>query len=222
MMSRSPSRCNLGCRPKLHRLIRAATCGTHDNTHASANSRGRNDFGLRADAADACVLLRHYESRSSPPQPSFVVFIFGSQPAENATMRMPLRASAGQRLRPERLCRVVLLIMLFADGGGQNEPCELQSAAVGRRRTARLKEPQYFHLFLTLRRRARPFSEIVPAAGSAGACELLRFFEPHSSPTPPPNRRMRQKRPSEHRNGLACLHVALRGGAIVKSLTVNL
>ena len=37
MMSRSPSRCNLGCRPKLHRLIRAATCGTRDNTHASAD-----------------------------------------------------------------------------------------------------------------------------------------------------------------------------------------
>ena len=29
---------------------------------------------------------------------------FGQQPAENATMRMPLRASAGQRLRPAQSC----------------------------------------------------------------------------------------------------------------------
>ena len=33
----------------------------------------------------------------------------------------------------------------FADGGGQNERRELQSAAWGRRRTARFEEPQYLH-----------------------------------------------------------------------------
>jgi len=34
--------------------------------------------------------------------------------------------------------------LLFADGGGLCEPSgELQSAAVGRRRTARLEESQY-------------------------------------------------------------------------------
>jgi len=32
--------------------------------------------------------------------------------------------------------------LLFADGGGRNEPRELQSAAVRRRRTARLRESQ--------------------------------------------------------------------------------
>ncbi|NBJ08563.1 hypothetical protein D1647_20620 [Alistipes sp. Z76] len=41
--------------------------------------------------------------------------------------------------------------MLFADGGGQNEPCELQSAAVGRRRTARLEESQYLRAAISLR-----------------------------------------------------------------------
>ena len=33
----------------------------------------------------------------------------------------------------------------FADGGGQNERRELQSAAWGRRRTARFEEPQYLY-----------------------------------------------------------------------------
>ncbi len=36
--------------------------------------------------------------------------------------------------------------LLFADGGGLREPLgELQSAAVGRRRTARLSESQYLN-----------------------------------------------------------------------------
>jgi len=35
---------------------------------------------------------------------AFGLLVFGQQPAEPATMRKPLRASAGRRLRPARFC----------------------------------------------------------------------------------------------------------------------
>ena len=95
---------------------KTARCGARGRQPAGRSAgireqrRARNmlfaDGGGRKQAKaglQSAAVGRRRTARLKEPQTSNGK-VFGPWPAGNATMRMPLRASAGQRLRPARLC----------------------------------------------------------------------------------------------------------------------
>ena len=71
---------------------------------------------------------------------------------DNFSVEMPILTSFGGMTQYVTILRTAFSFfgVLFADGGRNARAIgELQSAAVGRRRTARLKEPQYYFSYVT-------------------------------------------------------------------------
>ena len=167
----------------LNRMPAALLKQSKDFRFFTLRRRGRpsSEIASAAGLAGACVFLRPFEPRSSPP-------LHRGGLLSHSDRR---RRTADQKTKPIRV------IPHFSLSKKKNEWNLYQQPPVcdaNPRPTARWHDV-FFHTlpfvqtkglrFFTLRRCGRPSSEIASAAGWAGACGYCDSLESRSSPPPP-------------------------------------